>query len=151
MANMTVLFALMIGTTEAASSEVRPMTSTRLEVEAYIWRTAGTASAGSPRVSTDLQVRSWPRTPPAALIALVAASQATRQVGPKAASGPVNGATSATTSFGRLALAVAPPPTVAPNSAVVRQPPSRAARRARLGALSRRRKWEPICLVPVQH
>ena len=56
MQNIAILCALMTGTTEAASSEVQPMTSARLEVEANIWLTAGTASAGSPRVSTDLQV-----------------------------------------------------------------------------------------------
>jgi len=39
------------------------MTNARFDVDAYIWRTAGTASAGSPRVSTDLHVKSWPITP----------------------------------------------------------------------------------------
>ncbi len=64
------------------------MTRPRFEVEAYIWRTAGTASAGSPRVSTALQANLWPRTPPAALIALVDASQETRYVGPEGRVGP---------------------------------------------------------------
>ena len=72
MQNIAILCALMTGATEAASSEVQPMTSASPEVEANIWLTAGTASAGSPRVSTDLQVSGWPSTPPAALIAAVA-------------------------------------------------------------------------------
>ena len=54
MQNETVLLAPKIGTTEAASSEVQPMTSAMFEFDAYIWRTAGTASAGSPLVSTPL-------------------------------------------------------------------------------------------------
>ena len=78
MQNETVLLAAKIGTTEAASSDVQPMTRPRFDVDAYIWRTAGTASAGSPRVSTALQANLWPSTPPAWLIALVAASQETR-------------------------------------------------------------------------
>ena len=99
MQNMAILCELMIGTTEAASSEVQPMTRARLGVEANIWFTAGTASAGSPRVSTPLQVRLWPRTPPALLMAAVAPSQETRYVGPSAASAPLNGATSAMVSL----------------------------------------------------
>src|SRR5579871_6582482 len=95
MQNDTVLFWVKTGTTDAASSEVQPITKLSPDVEAYIWRTAGTASAGSPRVSTDLQVKSWPSTPPAWLIALAAPSHDTRYVGPSAASVPVNGATSA--------------------------------------------------------
>ena len=59
------------------------MTKARDEVDAYIWWTAGTASAGSPRVSTDLQLSLWPSTPPALSIALVAASHDTRYVGPE--------------------------------------------------------------------
>src|SRR5207302_5558483 len=94
MQNDTVLLAPKIGATDAASSDVQPMTSRGLP-EAYIWWTAGTASAGSPRVSTALQFRWCPRTPPAALMALLAASQETRYVGPSAPSVPVNGATSA--------------------------------------------------------
>ena len=54
------------------------MTSARFEVVASIWRVAGTASAGSPLVSTALQVSLWPSTPPALLIACVAPSQDTR-------------------------------------------------------------------------
>ena len=110
MQNEIVLLAPNTGTTDAASSDVQPMTSARFEVEAYIWRTAGTASAGSPRVSTDLQPSLWPSTPPALLIALVAASQETRYVGPRAASVPVNGATSATVRFAPLAACRRSPP-----------------------------------------
>ena len=69
MQNEAILWLLMIGTTAAASSEVQPITSARLDVEANIWLTAGTASAGSPLVSTLLQVSVWPSTPPAALMA----------------------------------------------------------------------------------
>jgi len=78
MQNATILRELMMGTTLAASSEVHPMTSARLEVVANICVVAGTASAGSPRVSTPLQLSLWPRTPPALLIACVAPSQETR-------------------------------------------------------------------------
>jgi len=78
MQNATILRELMIGTTLAASSEVHPMTSARLEVVANICVVAGTASAGSPRVSTPLQLSLWPSTPPALLIAVVAPSQDTR-------------------------------------------------------------------------
>ena len=42
--------------TLAASSDVQPMTMKRLGVLATICRAAGTASAGSPRVSNCLQV-----------------------------------------------------------------------------------------------
>ncbi len=72
MQNIAILWALMIGTTEAASSDVQPITSARLDVVANIWLTAGTASAGSPRVSTLLQVSLCPSTPPALLMAEVA-------------------------------------------------------------------------------
>src|SRR5579864_4143585 len=78
MQNDTILFAFMIGTTLAASSEVHPMTRARLAVVANICLVAGTASAGSPRVSTPLQLSLWPSTPPALLIAAVAPSQETR-------------------------------------------------------------------------
>src|SRR5579875_2639293 len=67
MQNIVILCWLMIGTTAAASSEVQPITSARLGVEANIWFTAGMASAGSPLVSTLLQVKVCPSTPPAAL------------------------------------------------------------------------------------
>ena len=56
MQNIAILWELMIGATEAASSEVQPMTSARLGVEANIWLTAGTASGVSPIVSTLLQL-----------------------------------------------------------------------------------------------
>src|SRR5260370_25601095 len=96
MQNETILFALMIGTTAAASSDVQPITSARFEVVANICLAAGTASAGSPRVSTCLQVSLWPSTPPALLMAVVAPRHDARDVGPSAASGPVNGDRSAT-------------------------------------------------------
>src|SRR5579872_3641471 len=108
MQNDTVFCELKIGTTDAASSEVHPMTNAGAP-EAYIWRTAGTASAGSPRVSTDLQFSMCPSTPPALSIAFVAASHETRYVGPSAASGPVKGATSATVSVELAAFAAEPP------------------------------------------
>ena len=76
--NTTILSALMTGTTLAASSEVTPMTSARFGVVANICLVAGTASAGSPRVSTPLQLSLWPSTPPALLTAWVAPSQDTR-------------------------------------------------------------------------
>src|SRR6266487_1856401 len=88
----------MIGTTAAASSDVEPITNARLDCVAKSLLTAGTASAGSPLVSAEVQVILWPRTPPALLMACVAPSQETRYVGPSAASTPLNGATSATTS-----------------------------------------------------
>src|SRR6478609_5597961 len=65
----------MTGTTLAASSEVTPMISARFGVVANICLVAGTASAGSPLVSTPLQLSLWPSAP----------------------SGPLNGARSATT------------------------------------------------------
>src|SRR5579884_1201031 len=104
----TVFCALITGTTAAASSDVRPITSARFDVVANSCRTAGTASAGSPFVSTDLQLSWLPSTPPALLIAFDAASQATRYVGPSAASAPVNGATSAIVREPALRAAVAP-------------------------------------------
>src|SRR5450756_1203394 len=76
--NTTILAALSTGTTLAASSEVTPITSDRPEVVANICLVAGTASAGSPRVSTALQASLWPRTPPAALMAWVAPLQGAR-------------------------------------------------------------------------
>src|SRR5450755_2884892 len=97
MPNTTVLWLLMIGTTAAASSDVAPMARITLDVVANSLLTAGTASAGSPLVSADVQVSWWPRTPPALLMACVAPSQETRYVGPSAASTPLKGATSATT------------------------------------------------------
>src|SRR3974377_1827726 len=98
MQNITVLLALRTGTTAAASSEVQPMTSARPFVLAIRLPTAGTASAGSPLVSAEVQASLWPSTPPALLMACTAPSQETRYVGPSAASAPLNGATSATVS-----------------------------------------------------
>ena len=72
MQNMAILRPLITGTTEAASSEVQPITSARLGVLANNWLTAGTASAGSPRVSTLLQLSLCPSTPPCASMTLVA-------------------------------------------------------------------------------
>src|SRR5579872_6455064 len=133
MQNDTVLLAVKIGTTDAASSEVQPITNTRFDVEAYIWRTAGTASAGSPRVSTLLQLSVCPSTPPALSIAFVAASQDTRYVGPSAASGPVNGATSATVNDEPAAVAADPPESAAATAATATAPAAaaRSARRVR--------------------
>src|SRR6266851_752874 len=115
----------MIGTTAAASSDVEPMTSTTLEVVANSLLTAGTASAGSPLVSTDVQVILWPSTPPALLMAWVAPSQETRYVGPSAASAPLKGATSATTS---AALDPLPEPLLLPHAATVTASAATAAR-----------------------
>src|ERR1700687_4179017 len=98
MQNITVLLALRTGTTAAASSEVQPMTRARPFVLATRLPTAGTASAGSPLVSAEVQPSLWPSTPPALLMACTAPSQETRYVGPSAASTPPNGATSATVS-----------------------------------------------------
>ena len=67
-----------IGTTLEASSEVQPITIIRLGVLAIICRAAGTASAGSPRVSNCWQLSLWPRTPPAALISRTAGRQAAK-------------------------------------------------------------------------
>src|SRR5215469_9758770 len=97
MQNMTVLWLLRTGTTAAASSDVQPMTSSRLCVRASMLPTAGMASAGSPRVSADVQLTLCPSTPPALLMAAVVPSHDTRYVGPRAASGPLKGATSANT------------------------------------------------------
>src|SRR5215469_3771693 len=99
MQNMTVLWLLRTGTTAAASSDVQPMTSSRLCVRAIRLWTAGMASAGSPLVSADVQATWWPSTPPALLMAAVVPWHDTMYVGPRAASGPLKGATSANTIF----------------------------------------------------
>src|ERR1700746_3819214 len=96
MQNIAILCALMTGATEAASSEVHPITSARLGVVANIWLTAGTASAGSPLVSTLLQASLCPSTPPAWLMAAVAPWEVAGYVGRGAGAGPLNGPTSAT-------------------------------------------------------
>src|SRR5260370_122441 len=49
MQNIAILWALMIGTTEAASYDVQPITSARLDVVANIWLTAGTSTAPTGR------------------------------------------------------------------------------------------------------
>ncbi len=66
----------MIGATVAASSDVHPTTAIRLELLAIIALAAGTASAGSPRVSNFWQLTWRPPTPPLLLIDGAAARQA---------------------------------------------------------------------------
>src|SRR5258707_15032864 len=97
MQNITVLWLLMIGTTAAASSEVQPMMSARLCVRLSRLPTAGTASAGALLVSAEGQLTVCPRTPPALLMAVTAPWQDTREIGPGAASTPLNGARAAKT------------------------------------------------------
>src|ERR1700674_3813281 len=82
----------MMGTTLAASSDVQPTTAIRFEWLAIIWLAAGTASAGSPRVSNSWQLTMCPMTPPALLMARAAGRHAAKYAGPRAASAPVNGA-----------------------------------------------------------
>src|ERR1700726_2542415 len=81
-----------IGATLAASSDVQPTTAMRFELLAIICWAAGTASAGSPRVSNSLQLTVCPMTPPALLMARAAGRHAAKYAGPSAASGPVKGA-----------------------------------------------------------
>src|SRR3981081_4175016 len=81
-----------IGITLDASSDVQPITIIWFDVLAIICLVAGTASAGSPRVSNCLQLSWWPITPPAALVARVAGRQAAEEGGPRAAAAPVGGA-----------------------------------------------------------
>src|ERR1017187_3758499 len=95
MQNITVLLALRTGTTAAASSEVQPMTRARPFVLAIRLPTAGTASAGSPLVSAEVQASLWPSTAPAWLMACTAPLQETRYIGPSAAWTPRDAATSA--------------------------------------------------------
>ena len=79
----------------------------------------------------------WPSTPPALSIALVAASHETRYVGPSAASGPVNGATSATVSVELAAVAADPserrprPTAIAADAVELRRRAAGGARRIR--------------------
>src|ERR1700680_2903101 len=68
MQNIGILARSMIGATVAASSEVQPTTAIRLELLAIIWLAAGTASAGSPRVSNCWPFTWRPPTPPLLLI-----------------------------------------------------------------------------------
>src|ERR1700730_15712487 len=98
MQNITVLLALMTGTTAAASSEVQPMTRARPFVLAIRLPTAGTASAGSPLVSAEVQASLSPRTPPALLMACTAPAQEATYGAPSAASSALNVATSGTVS-----------------------------------------------------
>ena len=62
-----------IGTTVDASSEVQPTTPMRFELLEIIALAAGTASAGSPRVSNCWQLTWRPPMPPAPLIESAAA------------------------------------------------------------------------------
>src|SRR5665213_229835 len=82
---------LMIGMVASASSELGPFMPMRLSVVAIIFWAAGTASAGSRRVSTATHCTWWPSTPPAWLMVLAAGMQPAAISGPKLASGPVNG------------------------------------------------------------
>src|SRR3981081_1984261 len=65
----------MIGATVAASSDVQPTTAIRLELLAIIWLAAGTASAGSPRVSNCWHLIWRPPPPPLLLIVGEGASE----------------------------------------------------------------------------
>src|SRR5438477_10463798 len=65
-----------IGATVDASSDVHPTTAIRFELLATIWLAAGTASAGSPRVSNCWHFTCRPPTPPLLLIDGAAARQA---------------------------------------------------------------------------
>jgi hypothetical protein len=81
-----------MGTVALASSELGPMICIRFGVVASIFWAAGTASAGSPRLSTTGHwMLVWPRMPPAEAIDLAAAGQPALISGPKLASAPVNG------------------------------------------------------------
>src|SRR5260370_4182116 len=82
---------LISGAVASASSELGPITPKTFEVVASILLAAGTASAGSPRVSTAKQRSLRPRTPPAELTDLTADSQPAIISGPNDASGPENG------------------------------------------------------------
>src|SRR5579864_1008907 len=76
MQNIGMWARSMIGATVAASSEVHPMTAMRFLFAAIIWFAAGTASAGSPRVSNCWHLIMRPLTPPLLLIDGAAARQA---------------------------------------------------------------------------
>src|ERR1700694_1381873 len=58
----------MIGTTLEASSDVQPTAAIRFELPAIIALAAGTASAGSPRVSNFWQLTCRPPMPPLLLV-----------------------------------------------------------------------------------
>src|SRR2546421_12744417 len=76
MQNIGICARSMMGATVAASSEVHPTAAIRLEWLATIWLAAGTASAGSPRVSNCLHFPCPPPTPPVLLVEGAAARQA---------------------------------------------------------------------------
>jgi len=76
MQNMGMWARSMIGTTVEASSDVQPTTAIRLVLPAIMALAAGTASAGSPRVSNFWQLTWRPLTPPLLLIEGAAARQA---------------------------------------------------------------------------
>src|SRR5580692_9890405 len=95
-ANIGILAALISGAVASASSELGPSTPSICGVVASIFAAAVTAAAGLPCVSTGMQTTLWVSTPPAALIAVAAASQPAHISGPNVASGPVNGLNAAT-------------------------------------------------------
>src|ERR1035437_8364656 len=75
MQNMGTWAWSMMGTTLDASSEVQPTTAMRLEWLAIICWAAGTASAGSPRVSNCWQPTVWAMILPPLLMARDAADE----------------------------------------------------------------------------
>ncbi len=88
--NIGMLARLKSGTVGGASFEPGPSTPTRWLLVAISDSAAGTASAGSPRLSTALHDAClWLRIPPAATIAWVAGAQPAICSGPKLASGPL--------------------------------------------------------------
>src|ERR1700719_1046677 len=89
MQNIGILARLMMGTTVDASSDVQPTTAIRLWLLAIIWLAAGTASAGSPRVSNTWHLTWRPPTPPLLLMEGAAARHAAWYAGPRPASAPV--------------------------------------------------------------
>src|ERR1700693_3502170 len=115
MQNMGMWERSRIGTTVDASSEVQPTTPMRFELLEIIWLAAGTASAGSPRVSNCWQLTLRPPIPPAPLIESEAAMQPARYRGPKLASAPEKGARTPTSSGPEPspALEELPPPQAA--------------------------------------
>src|SRR5580692_8812366 len=104
-ANIGILAALISGAVASASSELGPSTPSICGVVASIFAAAVTAAAGLLCVSTLMQATLWASTPPAALIAVAAASQPAHISGPNVASGPLNGLNVATV---RVELCTAP-------------------------------------------
>src|ERR1700722_16785989 len=104
-----------MGTTLEASSDVHPTTAIRFEWLATICWAAGTASAGSPRVSNSWQLTMCPMTPPALLMARAAGRHAAKYAGPSAASAPGKGAMTPMSSGD--VLGDAPPEGVLPHAA----------------------------------